>query len=76
MRYYSLQVDAMGVGQNVKKRFFMDKILLIIGGGSFLGLFVLLSILAITSGMVFQGALMGLIGIAFGAVCLVLLADA
>lgn len=53
----------------------MDKILLVIGGGSFLGLFAMLSVLAISSGMVFQGALIGLIGLMFAGVCLALLAN-
>ena len=53
----------------------MDKILLVIAGGSFLGLFALLSVLAISIGMVFQGAAIGLIGLMFCGVILAMLAD-
>jgi hypothetical protein len=53
----------------------MDKVLLIIAGGSCLGLFAILSVLAISSGMVFQGALVGALGLMFGGVILTLLAD-
>jgi hypothetical protein len=53
----------------------MDKILLVIAGGSFLGLFALLSVLAISTGLIFQGALIGALGLMFGGVILAMLAD-
>lgn len=53
----------------------MDKILIVLAGGSFFGLFVLLSLLAISTGMVFQGALIGALGLMFGGVMLAMLAD-
>lgn len=67
--------QARGLRRNVKKGFFMDKFLLIVAGGSFCGLFALLSVLAISIGMVFQGALIGVLGLMFSGVMLAMLAE-
>lgn len=68
-------MQAKGERQNVKKGFFMDKFLIILAGGSFCGLFALLSVLAISIGMVFQGALIGILGLMFSGVMLAMLAE-
>lgn len=67
--------QARGLRRNVKKGFFMDKVLLVVAGGCFCGLFALLATLAISIGMVFQGALIGGLGLMFSGVILSMLAD-
>lgn len=53
----------------------MDKILLVLVGGSLLGLFALISTLAISIGLVIQGVFAGVLGLVFGWVILLMLAD-
>lgn len=56
--------QARGLRQNVKKGFFMtDKILLSIGGLCFVGLLLTISASAISTGFVFQGVLVGAMGV-------------
>lgn len=53
----------------------MDKILIMVFGGSMVGLLAMIATLAISSGMVFQGVLVGFLGLMFGGVFLLMLAD-
>lgn len=66
--------EARGFAENVKKGFFMDIFLLIIVGGSFVGLLGMISVLAVSTGFIFQGAMVGFIGALFLGMFLFLLA--
>jgi hypothetical protein len=52
----------------------MDKFLLILAGGSFLGLFGVIAVGAISTGFVVQGLMMGFIGLLFAGMFLYILA--
>jgi hypothetical protein len=53
----------------------MDKFFTIIVGGSLVGFMGLIGVVAVSSGFVFQGALVGVLALMFGGVILSLLVD-
>ena len=62
--------------RNQKKGFFMDKLLIVLAGGSLVSLLFIIALGAWVNGFQFQGVLVGSLGAMFSAVLFAMFCDA